>query len=621
MGWVEVSSAAPQTSKGRWVEVEKPRSLGDDIGRQAGLMARTAVKGVTGIPAMVGDAANAAVNYGIRGVNSVAGTQIPQLGMVSDSVDAGLSKMGLPQPANVMERLNEVAGSALFGAGGAQIGANALAKVPQMAGVLGELARGPIVQGIGAATGALATEGAQKMGVTNPYALGAAGVIGSILPGGGATAALGGVRAAAAPFRRIGQGEIVGNVLNRLSTTPAATAERLAGTREIIPGSAPTVSQASGDAGLAGAESALRGMDERNLIGNRLSQQNAARMGEMNAMAGDEAALTAAKKYRDAAYKDVAEPAFANQKPISIGREWINNPVRRKIQELRESPAGARKTVRDALDEAEAQLTQEGVDLSNAEVLYNIRKDLALARDGKLTGKGKSGAELANLKTAKSELNDVIKSLDEVIETGAPGFKEYLKLYSERSVPVDQLKALQKIRSRAILAAPDPVTGEAVLSQSKFTTLLRNNLDEGLNLRGKGPDGAKLSPGHLAALDRIAADLDRGAAPNAATVRAPGSDTFKNMTTGAVIGRILGDSAAELVGNTSAVKTLVRPLNFLYRVPEQQIQQLMIEAWLDPKLAAQLMRKASESEIQSVAAQLGKRLGQQAAANALYGSQ
>lgn len=622
MPWVEDDSEEIQVAGpgGRWVEDDSSvePSLADQAGRQAGLMARTAIKGVTGIPAMIGDAANAAVNYGIRGANALTGAQLPQLGMVSDAINRGLDKVGLPQPSNTIERLNEVAGSALFGAGGAQVAANSMRQIPRLGAIATEFARGPIAQGVGAATGMLATEGAESAGIKNPYALAAIGMIGAAVPGSGAAGALGSVRAAAQPFRRVGQDVIVGRALNRLATNPEAAAQRLAEARQIVPGSAPMVSQASGDAGLAGAESALRGMDTRNVVGQRLGEQNSARMRELDRIAGDEATVSVAEAKRDRAVTDILDPAFRNKTPIPMGREWINNPVRRTIQSIRETPAGARKTVRDALDEAEALLTQEGVDITDAETLYEIRKDLALARDGKLVGAGKSGAELSNLRNARSQLNDVIASLDEQIERGAPGYTDYLRLYSRRSVPLDQLEALQTIRQRAVLAAPDPTTGQPVLSQAKFTNLLRNNLDQGLNLRGRGPDGAKLSQNQIATLDRIAADLDRGAAPTAATVRSPGSDTFKNMSVAAVIGRILGDGAADLVGDSSAVKTLVRPLSFLYRVPDEQIQQLMLEAWMNPRLASQLMRRATEADIRSVAQQLGESIGRQAAADAIY---
>lgn len=619
MPWVEDDSEEVQVAgpAGRWVEDDTP-TLTDQLARQIGLTGRAAITGITGIPAMVGSALNAAVNYSPR----LPGSYSPRLGMADEGINEGLNRAGLPQPQNTIERLNQVGGSALTGAGALGLAGRAAAGMPTASRAFTEMARAPAMQAVGAVTGAGAVEGAQQAGVQNPLALMGIGMIGSIA-GGGTEGALGGVRAAAAPLTRVGRDVIVGRALNKLSTTPSATADRLANPEIFVPGSMPTVSQAGRDPGLAGAESALRGLDERNLMGQRASQQNRARQEELYKVAGDETTVATAKASQKAAYNELAVPAFAKKVPTQGVIDWENSPVKAKIDTIRKSPKGARKSVRDALDEVEARLTDEDAgDLTDAERLYAIREDLALARDGKLVGKGKTGGELANLKTARSQLDDVIRSLDDVIETGAPGFKNYLKVYAERSVPLDQLKAAQALRARsqnAIIDTMDPQGNIPILSNS-FGKIFRDNLDKGLNLRGKGPKAGNLTEGQLQTIQRVADDIDRGAAAQAATVRVPGSDTFKNMSVAGVIGRILGDTAADLASDSSTVKTLVRPLNFLYRVPDEQIQQLMIEAWLDPRLASQLMRRATESDVQSVAAQLGKRLGQQAAANALYGS-
>lgn len=592
-----------------------------ELGRQAGLMARTAVKGITGIPAMVGDAANAAVNYGVRGINAVTGSKIPELGLVSDAVNRGLDATGLPKPNTVVERLNEVAGSALFGAGGAQQASRLLSAAPGSARLLGEFAKAPVAQAVGAATGLLATEGAQGMGIKNPYALMGIGMIGSVLPGGASKATLGTLEAASKPFANSGREIAVGNVFNNIATNPELARARLNAAQEIVPGSRPMVSQASRDPGLASAENAMRGFDQTGQIPARIGEQNLARQTELYKVAGDEGTLAAAKAFRDKAIPDYRDPAFANKTPITGVSDWENSPVKAKIDEIRKSPEGARQTVKKALAEVEAQLTDgQDVDLTNPETLYSLRKDLALARDGKLSGQGKSGAELANLKSAKTQLDAVIDVLDNVIETGAPGYKEYLKVFHERSVPLDQIKAAQKLRAKAELAIMDQAQQTPILG-TNFTKLFRNNLDAGLNLRGKGPKAGNLTPEQIDIVARVAADIDRGAAAQASTVRAPGSETFKNLSLASVVGRILGDKTGKFVANTSVGKAATNAVSFLYRIPEQQIQQLMVEAWLDPKLAAQLMKKATDAEIESLAKELGNRLAAQTAAQSTYGRQ
>ncbi len=584
----------------------------DKVGRQAGLAARYGVEGAAAIPLMVGDAANSAINLGSMGINKLLGSNIPMMRMPSEVAEAGLDEV-LPKPETPGERVIQMGSQALSGAGAAGM----LAKAP---GVLQNVAKfladAPKLQAVGALGGATAVETAKGEGVENPLAL-----MGLSILGGGVTTGAQGIGRQAknivSPATRSGRELVVGNTLRRLSSTPDATIPMLENAQEILPGSRPMVSQVSRDPGLIRAQNALEGMDEKGVIATRKSEQNAARMGALDDLAQDETTLMGLKRFRDKAYEELAEPAFKNAKPIEIGREWINNPILRKIQAIKETPDGARQTVRDALDEAAALLTQEGADITNAETLYAIRKDLALARDGKLTGKGKSGVELANLKTAKKQLADVISEVDKVIETGAPGYREYLSAYSERSIPLDQLKALQTLRRNAVLASTDALSGQAQLPVS-FVKLLARNLDGGLNLRGQGPGGAKLNSRQLADLNKIAEDLDRGAAANSASLRSAGSDTFKNMTVAAVIGRALGQGAADAAQQSATGKAAANKLSFLYRVPEEQAQLLMLEAWTDPKLAARLMRMAGDREIEDIANEFKKRLGRQAAAAALY---
>lgn len=601
---------------------------------------------VLGLPALAADAYDSLSNLAIRGFNTMA----PSMGQrpmayippfrssqaVQQLGEKAADVAGFPRPQTKLGQGLTNIGTAMLSAGTGASGARALlnaapsvAAVPSMAMPLQALAQAPTAQAIGAGTSSLAVDLAKGAGITDPRMLMAIGAVGGMGPGSTTKATTGTVKAIANPLTRSGKEVAVGNVLNELATNPAVAQRNLETATQIVPGSAPTVAQVGRDAGLAAAETALRGSDKQNLIGNRISQQNAARQAELGRVAGDEGIFEAAKAKRDAAYTDFAEPAFTNKTPVEIGRQWIDNPILRKITTIRESKEGARKTVQDAMDEAEALLTQERVDITDVENLYQIRKDLALARDGKLSGKGKSGAELANMSTARSQINDVIKSLDEVIEKGAPGYAKYLNLYAKRSIPLDQLEALQKIRSRAILSAPDPVTGEAILSQSKFTQLLRNNLDAGLNIRGgqsgfwktgqARSDSANLSSNQIATLDRVAADLDRGAAATSATAKVPGSDTFRNLSIANVIGRVIGDRQAKVLSESPVGGAVTSAFGYLYHIPDQQIQQLLLEAWLDPKLAAKLMQKATEANVESVADELGKRFAAQSAATAIYG--
>ena len=608
------------------------------LGRNVGLTARALTGGVGSLASIIGDPANVIANFALQAMG-----QKP-LPMLSEAVAQGQRAAGLPMPETIPEKLSGAGISAMAGAGALGKLAQGARNLPMISQPAQLLADSPIAQALASMFGLAATETAKEGGVENPMALGALSIGGGLLGGAGATS---GQRIASAlpqlarPLTTRGKERIVGEAFNRLTDTPAATAERLATAPTLVPGSRPMVHEVAKDAGLIGAFKPLQGMDTTGVMASRAAQNNAARQAELERIAGTESTLAQAEAKRDRTFPEMAEPAFDNAAPIKIGRDWISNPILRTIQTIRESPAGARQTVREALDEAQAMLTTEGVDLTNARVLYEIRKDLDLVRTGKLTGAGASGRERANMRTAESQLSQVIKSLDETIEGGAPGYRDYMRMFAKRSVPVDQLKALQSLRERAVTSVPDPVTDQPILAQHKFTNLLKSNMAPNPNYRraplnGRGPGEvqmrgsvpgtrepvlANLSSQHIRTLDRIAQDLDRSVSANAATMRVQGSDTFKNMSVAAVIGRVLGDKTGELAKESTAVKTMTSPLSFLYRIPDRDIQMLMLEAWTDPKLAGQLMQRASREQIEDIAKVLKDRAGRQAAASALYGGE
>lgn len=92
-----------------------PKSLGDDIGHQLGLTARAGVTGLMGLPNMLGDAANSLINMGTSGVNKLAGTSIPQLGLPSQATQQMMDRAGVSQPQNAPERVVQAASSAVAG--------------------------------------------------------------------------------------------------------------------------------------------------------------------------------------------------------------------------------------------------------------------------------------------------------------------------------------------------------------------------------------------------------------------------------------------------------------------------------------------------------------------------
>ncbi len=161
----------------------EPRGLGDTLGRQLGLTGRYITEGAMTFPNMVGDAANTAVNLGIRGVNAM-GADVPYLMLPSEATKGALDAAGVPKPETATERI--VAEPSKW-----------LASIPGFAGPVmagGEKAAqylGPVLkdfgtQAAGAITGGTAYGGAKELFPDSPGVQMAAGLLGSVAGGAGA---------------------------------------------------------------------------------------------------------------------------------------------------------------------------------------------------------------------------------------------------------------------------------------------------------------------------------------------------------------------------------------------------------------------------------------------------
>ena len=178
----------------------------------------------------------------------------------------------------------------------------------------------------------------------------------------------------------------------------------------------------------------------------------------------------------------------------------------------------------------------------------------------------------------KEKLLSVIESPD-----FSPQYKTARENFAANSIPVERLSTAQKIQAKTHAAAPD-VTGDPIISQAQWQRTVMANIDE---------LGKKLSPDQIEKMKRIGADLDRGALSETAG-RAAGSNTYQNLSTANILGAALGRGAA----TNTVGQSLLRPLQFIYRLPEPQVQDLLKQAMLEPKLAAALMAKATPGNVE-----------------------
>lgn len=551
---------------------EQPSML-SQVGRQLGLTGRYAVEGVAALPGMLGNAVAYPVNKGLKAMG--VDYQFPDQ---NQAVSSALTSAGLPEPQGKAERIIGDASRAVAGAGTNMGIGGILSGVanPVAQGVGASMQAGPTMQAISAATGGTAS-GLTRENGGGQLAQFAAGLAGGMAP----TALQSGANVLARtasnivkPITKSGQQEIAGQVLQDQATDPVRAAANLRAAQDIVPGSQQTTGPASQDIGLLSLQKGLQSKNPAD-FGERLSEQNTARQQALSNLAGTPEGVQAMQKARDVATGPMRENAFANTYAAD------NTPVMSKIDEILASPAGKRETVSKTMEWAKNLIGTE----TDPASLYEIRKDLQLAQRGKLQPTSPNAPAASVLALAKGQLGDVINSLDATIENAAPGFKAYLDRYKQLSIPIDQAKILQEIQKRSQLQSMDPTTQQQFLGPANF---------------GRAVDAAivknpgKLSPQQLNQLNAIRTDLQMGQAINSPLVKAPGSDTFQNLSIAQAIG---GGAAAQ----HPMMKIISSPLNWIYKAggADPAVNEILTNAMLDPKLAATLLTKATPKSVQT----------------------
>jgi hypothetical protein len=531
--------------------------VGDDPLRQLALGARGVAEGALTLPVMAGDALNSAVNYGIKGVNAMGGN-VPLLPMASSALPEAITAAGAPTPETPQEKLLMQINKG--GAAGAAFPA-----------LLGHPA-GPLLQGVSGGLSSGVTQAAENVGVNPVVAAGAGAVAGMAVPS--SPDVLGilkrGAPAAVQPFSQGGREEVVGNALARLTTRPREALANLAGATDDV--SQLTTAQAEKDPGLLSTERALANLPgSGGRITNRYADQNEARKVLLDGIAKSKTDLEAAKSARSATAESLYEPAF-NSGPIKPPEELIALSKRPAFE------AAAKKASEIAGNEG----LDLGSPLNTMKGLHYLKKGVDDLIEGAKPGTNEFRA-LVKMK------NDLLGVMDNM----SPAYKTAREQFAKESKPINQMDLLQEIKQRTMNSGLD-AKGNRVLSQAKWTNVVTDKADELKKV---------LSPEQMNVLGRISRDLDYGQL-SAQGGKVAGSNTFQNLSVANVLGSVLGKEAAE----SPFAQSLLRPLGFLYHLPERQVEELMIEAMLDKNLAMRLMSKATEKNVSALASGLSQRM-------------
>jgi len=555
------------------------RGFGEEVGRQVGLTARAAYSGLMGLPTLASDAL-------VTLVNKLTGSQLP---MPSQAQQQLMTRAGLPEPETTQERIVQDITSAGFGV----LGASGLGQMlpSSMAAPKELLTKAPGFQLAAGGAGALGSAVAREEGLGPLEQVGAGMVAGMAVPSVGTAAMISGqaagrgVRELVRPFTEPGREVIAGNILRQLSRDPEAAVRNLEAYQAGVPGYNPTTAQAARDVGLASAVPPVRGLDVTGKLTEQAQQANRARMAVLDRLAKQQEDVNAAIAKRNEITAPLREEAFARSTVTPDQFATNISAVDNVIASILDSPAGKRVPVERAMNFARQRIAEA----RTPQELYEIRKDLRDAAQGLLDKDGSA------YRLAKGQLEQVIRSVDDQIESVAPGYAEYLRKFAASSKGIERMEAAQQFRGKVLTTTPlirDPGNvSEYLISQPKFVNAIRAAEKE-----------TDLSRTQLAVLKRVAQDLDD------ATLRVtqePGSNTFRNMSVANVMGGIVGKS---IFGDIPpALQKVATPMQWLYNGTDDMIREVIVDAMLDPKLAARLMRRATTAEMVPLSKELQKR--------------
>jgi len=545
-------SALVGAINGQSTKAPSPNAPQGALGEVA-LAGRDVGEGVLDTLAAPHDLSTAITNWARPGINRLLGTHLPQVTPFSAGLSNALTSAGAPVASTPGEKL---AASAIQGTAGALTGLGAMG-LPARA-----IASLPALRAALAGTTGGTSAGVARQAGVGPVGQFAAGLAGGLMPAGIEGTLAAGSRLAD-PFTRAGQARIAGNALSQAAENPSAAAQNLLSAQPLVPGSMRTAGEASGDTGLLALEKGIRARNP-GPFGTRISEQNAARQAELTNVGGTPADITAAQTARDATTAPMRQAAFThpnNAVPAPVA------DVHSTIDSILASPSGARETIAKTMNWARGLIG----DNTDPETLYEVRKDLRLAQQGKLQPSSEGAPAASTLAHARGQLGQVINSLDDAIESSAPGYKAYLARYADMSEPIDQMGAIQELQQKAS-SGLDTATGHPFLSAPSFSRGLASTLDQG-----------RLTPTQTARLNAMREDLQRGSALSSPTVKTPGSDTFQNFMLGRKI-------TGGLTGHVPLIGKYLRGVNDFV---DQRVNQELTNAMLNPQHAASLLGRAT----------------------------
>jgi hypothetical protein len=295
---------------------------------------------------------------------------------------------------------------------------------------------------------------------------------------------------------------------------------------EYVKGVVPTAAETSGNADVAGEQKYVvqtPGMAEQNRL--QQTRNNDARVDHYDDLAGTQTIVNTMSEARDAQAQQDLAAAWSNKQPVDA------QPIVDQIDQVLAGPQGKLTAVKSALTSIRNTLHDADGNLeTDPETLYGARREVA-----NMLGKA-AQVEKPTLKDAARQIGTVKDALDQTIEAGAPGYKQYLDNYSAASKPINARQLL-------LDAKPDLTSGsERMMTFGKVDRLMKGIVAD---RQAPGVNAAKsLDDPTMDGLWNLHSDLKRQ--NNVDLGRPRGSDTSSLLRKGVSLGSW---GAAHVVAN------------------------------------------------------------------------
>lgn len=499
-------------------------------------------------------------------------------GALPAGIGLGVRQMfGKADPAEVKDWADSMEG--LTSSAGGKVGAVLGIGAPAVAASM--MPGGQTVLGALAAGGALGGLEPVQEGQSRSGNMVGGALLNAAVPGAIATGKT--IKALSDPMRESGRRQIAGRLLERYATDPASI-NRASQTR-YLSGGVPTLAEGSGDIGLSNLQRTLATQDPRGLIAQRYAENNAARIGTLDRMAGTDAQRAAA----DARRRTIAKSAYdrANQAGIDAG---MADAMRPQIDMLL-----GRSEIKEAVAKAKDLANSEGYAIDGLGSIPGLQYTKQALDDmiGALPPKEANKRRIWEKTSA-----DLKAVLDEV----APDLRRADRIYERLSREPNRMAVAGELRDSATSALRDFGQGGQMGSPKLHADKFARILDKGAEAQVKTATGLTRKPldkvmsaEQMKLLDGLRMEAERQAAAQA--TRISGSPTAQYLAGQDMIRQIAGPLGVprSFAESTLVENFLARPTSWALKSSEEKLNELLLSGMLDPGQAAALVAAARPS--------------------------